>query len=287
MERVLEELERWGFLLGEDLDVLKEWLTNLKVHGGPSSLLLFWRDKHRACESLDYLDRDLELLMYESSLAAKLKNPRVCADLVSRALLKALGNVKATGLGLEIVPLRRLIEEAKPIDYLCRPLIPKRALVLLAGKAGIGKSFICLHVAHAIASASKVFDHFDVVESSRVLLIDEENSPSIYKERIKAMGLNPPDNIDCLSFSGFKLDNPEHLKFIEFAVKSEGYGLIVLDNWTKLVAKVDENNAVEVSKVLSALRRMAYELDCAFILVHHLRKSPPPRRGTCGKTSTS
>jgi hypothetical protein len=83
------------------------------------------------------------------------------------------------------------------------------------------------------------------------------------------------DNIDCLSLSGFKLDNPGHLKFLERAIESKGYKLVVLDNWTDLVSKVDENKAVEVSSVLSALRRIADKHGCAFILLHHLRKNPP------------
>jgi RecA/RadA recombinase len=175
----------------------------------------------------------------------------------------------------EIVPLKQLVEEAKPLEYICKPLIPKRSLILLAGKAGVGKSFISLHMAHAVASSSKVFDHFEVVEGSKVLIIDEENGPSTYKERVQLMGLNPLDNIDCLSLSGFKLDNSNHLKFLERAIESKGYKLVVLDNWTDLVSKVDENKAVEVSNILSALRRMAYERDCTFILVHHLRKNLP------------
>jgi hypothetical protein len=175
----------------------------------------------------------------------------------------------------EIVPLKQLVEEAKPLEYICRPLIPKRSLVLLAGKAGVGKSFISLHMAHAVASSSKVFDRFEVVESSRVLIIDEENGPSTYKERVQVMGLNPLENMDCLSLSGFKLDNSGHLKFLERAIESRGYKLVILDNWTDLVSKIDENKAVEVSNILSALRKMAYERDCTFILVHHLRKNLP------------
>jgi hypothetical protein len=174
----------------------------------------------------------------------------------------------------EIIPLKRLVEEAKPIEYICKPLLPKRALVLLAGKAGVGKSFISLHIAHAIASSSKVFDHFDA-EGSKVLIIDEENNPSCYKQRVEAMGLNPLDNIDCMSLSGFKLDNHRHLEFLDKILESNGYKLVVMDCWTNLVANIDENKAVEVSSILSALRRIAYERDCTFLLIHHLRKNLP------------
>jgi len=48
-----------------------------------------------------------------------------------------------------------------------------------------------------------------------------------------------------------------------------------MDCWTDLVAKIDENKAIEVSNILSALRRMAYERDCTLLLIHHLRKNLP------------
>jgi hypothetical protein len=174
----------------------------------------------------------------------------------------------------EIIPLKRLVEGAKPIEYICNPLLPKRALVLLAGKAGVGKSFISLHIAHAVASSGKVFDHFDV-EGSKVLIIDEENNPSCYKQRVEAMGLNPLDNIDCMCLSGFKLDTRKHLEFLDKILESNGYKLVIMDCWTNLIANVDENKATEVSNILSALRRVAYERNCTFLLIHHLRKNLP------------
>jgi len=174
----------------------------------------------------------------------------------------------------KVVPLKQLIEEAKPLEYICGPLLPRRALVLLAGKAGVGKSFLGLHIAHAVASSSKIFDHFDV-KGSKVLIIDEENNPSSYKQRVDAMGLNPLDNIDCINLSGFKLDDHKHLEFLNRILASKGYGLVIMDCWTDLVANVDENKAVQVSNILSALRRMAYERDCTFLLIHHLRKNLP------------
>jgi KaiC/GvpD/RAD55 family RecA-like ATPase len=276
VEVIIKEVEHFK-PMSDDFAELANWLKELEVvRDSFGRLLLKCRGFERVCDDLQYIDRDLELLLYETGMAGRLKNVRLCSHLIAKALSKALKT--SEGQALEeprIMPLRRLIEEAKPLEYICKPLVPRRSLVLLAGKAGAGKSLLCLHLAHAVASSTKVFDRFEVVENTRVLIIDEENAPSTYRERVGAMGLNPLDGIDCLSLAGFKLDNPGHLKFLERAIESIGYGLVILDNWTDLVHRVDENNAIEVSNILSALRRIAYERDCTFILVHHLRKNLP------------
>ena len=274
-ENAIRELENYRPMLGGDFAELTSWLRELRISRDSfGTLLLEWHDVKRTCDNLRYLEKDLELLLYETGAVRGLKSPRIASFVLAKALSKVLEGLEAQA-GFEIKSLRQLVEEAKPLEYVCKPLIPKRSLILLAGKAGAGKSSLCLHIAHAVASSTKVFDHFEVVESSKVLIIDEENGPSTYKERVQAMGLNPLDGIDCLSLTGFKLDNPGHLKFLERAIESIGYGLVILDNWTDLVHRVDENNAVEVSNILSALRRVAHERGCSFILVHHLRKGLP------------
>lgn len=274
-ENAIRELENYRPMLGGDFAELMGWLRELRISRDSfGTLLLEWQDVKRTCDNLRYLEKDLELLLYETGAVRGLRSPRSASFVLAKALSKVLEGLEAQA-GFEIKPLQRLVEEAEPIEYLCRPLLPKRSLVLLAGKAGAGKSLLCLHLAHAVASSTKVFDRFEVVENTRVLIIDEENGPPTYKERVQLLGLNPLDNIDCLCLTGFRLDSIEHLKFLERAIESMGYGLVILDNWTTIVSKIDENKAIEVSGVLSPLRRIAYRHDCSFVLIHHLRKSLP------------
>jgi hypothetical protein len=229
--------------------------------GGPVSLLAVLEGLIRCDEARNGLNEEL----YHKTLEKAVEK-----GLLAKETLEKLSWEPS----FQPTPLKKLVEEAKPIEYICKPLLPKRSLVLLAGKAGVGKSFIGLHVAHAVASSTKIFDHFDV-EGSKVLIIDEENNPSCYKQRVEVMGLNPLDNIDCINLSGFKLDDRKHLDFLDKLLASNNYGLVIMDCWTNLVARIDENKAVEVSNILSALRRMAYERDCTFVLIHHLRKNLP------------
>jgi len=45
-----------------------------------------------------------------------------------------------------------------------------------------------------------------------------------------------------------------------------------MDNWTTLTSRVEENKAVEVSNILTKLRKTAYETNSTIVLIHHLRK---------------
>ena len=135
----------------------------------------------------------------------------------------------------------------------------RRSLILLAGKGGVGKSMIALHIAHAVSNGQRIFDHY-ASEKCKVLIIDQENSL---------------DNIDALILQGFRLNDPGHFEFLEENLNRKGYGLVIMDCWTNLVRGIDENKAGEVADILTKLRRLAYRYDATILLIHHLHKNLP------------
>jgi len=178
-------------------------------------------------------------------------------------------------LEFEIKPLNQLISEAKPIEWIIDNLIPKYGLVILSGKAGVGKSMLALHLAHAIANGGYLFGILPIHCRGRVLIIDNENYPGLYLQRVTALGLNPLEDIDVLNLSEFAIDSGKSLEWLTKVLGENKYSLIVLDSWTNLVRRIDENKAGEVGPVLSRLRQLAYEYCCCFVLIHHLRKNLP------------
>jgi len=58
-------------------------------------------------------------------------------------------------------------------------------------------------------------------------------------------------------------------------ITTNNYSTVFIDNWTTFISRVDENMAAEVSSLLTKLRQLAYETNCAIVLIHHLRKSLP------------
>jgi hypothetical protein len=175
----------------------------------------------------------------------------------------------------EIKPLSQLISEAKPIEWIVENLIPRYGLVILAGKAGVGKSMVTLHLSHAVVNGEPLFGAFPIQNRGGVLIIDNENYPGLYLQRVRALGLNPLEGIDTLNLTEFSIDRRQSIEWLEKALAEKKYTLVVLDSWTNLIRETDENKAPEVGKVLSRLRKIAYEHGCCFVLIHHVRKNMP------------
>jgi hypothetical protein len=75
------------------------------------------------------------------------------------------------------------------------------------------------------------------------------------------------------------LDDPRQLERLRVTVARLKPRLLVLDPFVRLVARIDENSAQEVSAVLGALRALQREHDVAILVVHHMRKSAAPHPG--------
>jgi hypothetical protein len=179
------------------------------------------------------------------------------------------------GVYFEVKPLSQLVAEAKPIEWIAEGLVPKYGLVILAGKAGVGKSFLSLHLAHAVASGESLLGIVPIQRRGRVLIVDNENYPGLYLQRVTALGLNPLDGIDVLNLSGFRIDSKGCVEWLEKTLIDRKYSMIIFDSWSDLTARIDENKAGEVGRVLSRLRKLSYENECCLVLVHHPRKNLP------------
>ena len=191
-----------------------------------------------------------------------------------KELAEALGIRLEDEECLDPRPLSEIIASAPFIEYLSPPLLPRGALVVLAGKPGVGKSMLCLYIAHEVARGGALFGRFEC-RQGKVLLIDEENNPAQLKARIQSMALDISDNIYVSILRGFRIDVGKNIMRLEDIVGELGIDLVILDNWTCLVKKVDENKGVEVGHILNRLRRMANETNTCVLLVHHLRKDAP------------
>jgi hypothetical protein len=210
-----------------------------------------------------------------SEVAAWSKLKEQLVSLVGPDKVNELLNVLPRAFSIEVKPLSEVISEARPIEWIIENLIPKYGLVILAGKAGVGKSFVSLHLAHSVSSGEKFLGILPVLSSGKVLIVDGENYPGIYRQRVEALKLNPLDGIDVVILQNFYLDQARCLKWLEEKLKDHCYSIVIFDAWTNLIQRTDENKSSDVGRVLSRLRKLSYENDCCFVLIHHLRKNLP------------
>ncbi|MEM4601853.1 MAG: AAA family ATPase, partial [Desulfurococcaceae archaeon] len=215
----------------------------------------------------DTFEKDIKEVKAWSGLREELVE--ICGLEEAKKIIKLLPIQK--GLLFEVKNLRELIDSAAEISYISYPLIPNRCLIVLAGRGGVGKSMLSLYLAHCVSSGRRIFDYYDV-KQSKVLIIDNENSPMIYKQRAELLDLNPLDAIEVVNFTNWRMDKKGALAKLQNLIKTNGYNLIIMDNWTTLKSNIEENKSTEVSNVLTKLRKIAYETNSTILLIHHLRK---------------
>lgn len=187
---------------------------------------------------------------------------------------------------LRSVSLPELLKmDFKPRDMLLHPFLPTQGLAMLYSKRGVGKTFISLGIAVAVASGTE-FLRWKAPAAKRVLYIDGEMPGATLRERL--------DNI-C---AGTNIDHPlDNLKIItpdvqdrglpdlatitgqdEIEPHLDGVDLLVLDNLSCLVRATKENEGdswVSIQDWALDLRRRGISI----LFDHHAGKSGA-QRGT-------
>ena len=176
---------------------------------------------------------------------------------------------------LESRPLIQVIENAEPIRWRVDCLIPESGFGILAGRPGATKSINALLMAHALSSGHKLWNAFDVNEPCKVLIIDSENSESVFKDRVEMFKLNPLNNIEVSRPRNFRLDHEEHLKKFKEKIEKEGYGLVIIDPVGSFLGNADENDNAAMGRIGYELKRIADETNSFILGIHHSRKESP------------
>jgi putative DNA primase/helicase len=86
-------------------------------------------------------------------------------------------------------------------EMLLSPILPRQGLCLLHAMRGVGKTFISLSVAYAVASGGKIFDRWQALRPARVLFIDGEMPARTLQERLASIiagSISEPPSPDYL-----------------------------------------------------------------------------------------
>jgi hypothetical protein len=162
---------------------------------------------------------------------------------------------------------------------------------LIAGEPKTFKSFVATDLAVSVASGTKFLGHFEVPEVGPVILIQEENTVAMMKDRLEkisaARGLFGRANLNgseleleaaqelpiyLMNNQRFNLTEEDHLVLLENWIKEIKPRLIVLDPIYLMVPGVDENSAVAMTPVLRDLLTLKQKYDVGILIVHHYNK---------------
>ena len=175
--------------------------------------------------------------------------------------------------------------EIPPRATLMKPWLPEAGAVMIYAPRGIGKTYMALSIACAVATATPLM-RWRVATPRRVLCIDGEMPMVALQERVasivRGLPANPPED-DFLRFlpaDHFRdglpdIAGPEGRKLLERV--TVGVDLLIIDNLSSL-ARGRENEADDwqgMQDLILALRRRGVST----LLVHHAAKGGQ-QRGT-------
>lgn len=156
------------------------------------------------------------------------------------------------------------------IEWLIKSLLPKKAITILHGRGGIGKTCLSLSMAESIAMG-RPFLGLDTVQTP-VVYVDYENPLPVLVERVKAL------NIQDVHFWHISNETPPPALDTEenyyYGKLAEG-SLIIFDTF-RSAHTGDENDSRNISGVLTVLKLLR-EKGYSILLLHHTAKGNDSR----------
>jgi len=162
--------------------------------------------------------------------------------------------------------------EEKEVQWLWPDRIPLSFLTLLAGRTGIGKSFVALDVAARMTVGGTVPLSELTIPLGNVLIISEDSHEYVLKPRLRELGADM-DRVFFMTWEAmgtYKLDNTEMLGL---AYKQAGEPkLIIIDPPTNFLGARDEHKNSDVRTILMAVASWTMQRSLSCIFITHCNK---------------
>lgn len=160
--------------------------------------------------------------------------------------------------------------EFPPDRFIVDRLIVKNGINLITGNASVGKTWVTLEFAIKISQGLPVFGKYEVKESKRVLVVNEEDDAASLQDRIKLMTDKRAIPIFLHVQSGIRLDDEEIVRQLLDQSVLNGIEVIVLDNLQQLHT-LNENASDQMQKIVNQIKKFTKN-GITVILIHHHRK---------------
>jgi hypothetical protein len=205
----------------------------------------------------------------ESIQRLGMDRPGPTAELVARAQALVSDFAANTAGAVGTLKLRRLDSVTpRQVRWLVPGMIPLRALTLLAGVGGLGKSTWTMAIAANLSTQEEPAD--------TIIVSLEDPAAEVIRPRLEAAGANLA-HVHELYVDG-ELDTlqlPGDIDQLERLVRRVSAKLIIIDPIVAAIeAAYDSHKDQHVRLVLGALRRIAEEHNCAVVIIGHLNKTP-------------
>lgn len=196
-------------------------------------------------------------------------------DAESRSLLLAVAPGAAPPC-LGVVTARDLLAKVFPAPVWAVPGLLPAGLTFLAGRAKVGKSWLALQIAQAIATGGRVFG--EKVERGPVLYLALEDSQRRLQERMALQGWPAGDaagDADFMTLADFARDvgqlDAGGCEKLAAQWAARRYRLAILDTLSRAI-RGDQNDVATMTAALSPLQSLALGMDAAMLVLDHHKK---------------
>ncbi|MDP9362632.1 MAG: AAA family ATPase [Chloroflexota bacterium] len=163
------------------------------------------------------------------------------------------------------------LPEARP---LVEGLIEEESGNILAGPPSVGKTWLALALARAVASGGKWLGHFPTNQAT-VLVVDEESHLPGLQARARMLEAGDPMGPDLPLFfaigHGVRLDVNPGAAHLDGLLAAHKPGLTILDSLTR-VHGADENSAGQMADVFANAKALMRAHGTALLFTDHIRK---------------
>lgn len=172
--------------------------------------------------------------------------------------------------------LRRMRKiKPPPVPWAAEPIAAAGEVTILFGPAGIGKSLLCLAMAHCVGRGRDLAGL--KCKQGHAVYLDAENGEYEVHRRVRALS-DSPKGLSIYDAGGLHL--VEDIETIGHVVEEKGASLLVLDSMRALLPGSEENDSGEMAEALASCKVLAQQQDVAVVIIHHTKKDGETYRGS-------
>lgn len=163
-------------------------------------------------------------------------------------------------------------------------LLAEGDIGIIGAGSGTGKTWLAADLTYSLAAVWPLFDTFTVTRPCRVLIVDEESSVWLLRQRwakiLKGHEIDPDafvkqhwPNIHIAADNGFSFDDDRALESLYIEAHTFRPDVVMFDTLAR-VHRRPENDNSEIAKLFEdRIKPFRREFGCALLFMHHLRKS--------------
>jgi KaiC/GvpD/RAD55 family RecA-like ATPase len=162
------------------------------------------------------------------------------------------------------------VNDVEPANWIIEAIAMEQGLTVIYGDRNVGKTTLSMQMLHTLLTGNSLFG-LDV-RPANAFLLEQDESPRIFRNHRDRVLRELPslENMEIPKVNVSWDARQEDFTNLVDLIRAYPAKIVIIDSFTSL--GVPDLNHPNTSAVLDRLRQINHELDCSFILLHHLNR---------------